>query len=71
MDAVCGQSRIGVEQFFDGRPLTKLAQYQLDRNVWECSVDEALMAPLARAADRAWEAIKEAALIEELGSIRR
>jgi ParB/RepB/Spo0J family partition protein len=33
---------------------------------WERSVDEALMACLARAPDRAWEAIEEAALIEEL-----
>jgi ParB/RepB/Spo0J family partition protein len=33
---------------------------------WARSVDEALMACLARAPDRAWEAIEEAALIEEL-----
>lgn len=33
---------------------------------WERSVDEALMACLARPGDRAWEAIEEAALIEEL-----
>ena len=33
---------------------------------WERSVDEALLACLARAPDRAWEAIEEAALIEEL-----
>jgi ParB family chromosome partitioning protein len=35
-------------------------------DVWERSVDEALMACLARAPDRPWEAIEEAALIEEL-----
>jgi ParB/RepB/Spo0J family partition protein len=33
---------------------------------WERSVDEALLACLARAPDRTWEAIEEAALIEEL-----
>jgi ParB family chromosome partitioning protein len=33
---------------------------------WERSVDEALMLCLARAPDRPWEAIEEAALIEEL-----
>jgi ParB family chromosome partitioning protein len=33
---------------------------------WERSVDEALLACLARAPDRPWEAIEEAALIEEL-----
>jgi len=33
---------------------------------WERSVDEALLACLARGPDRPWEAIEEAALIEEL-----
>jgi ParB family chromosome partitioning protein len=33
---------------------------------WERSVDEALLACLARPGDRAWEAIEEAGLIEEL-----
>jgi ParB family chromosome partitioning protein len=37
-------------------------------DVWQRSVDEALLASLARAAERAWEAIEEAALIAELAS---
>ncbi len=46
-----------------------LQQLGADRiwvNVWERSVDEALLASLARGPERAWEAIEEAALIEEL-----
>ncbi len=35
-------------------------------DVWAHSVDEALLACLARGAERAWEAIEEAALVEEL-----
>ncbi|MGB5614602.1 MAG: ParB N-terminal domain-containing protein [Sedimenticolaceae bacterium] len=35
-------------------------------DAWERSVDEALLACLARGPDRPWEAIEEAALIEEL-----
>jgi ParB-like chromosome segregation protein Spo0J len=35
-------------------------------DAWERSVDEALLACLARGPERAWEAIEEAALIEEL-----
>ena len=35
-------------------------------DVWARSVDEALLAALARGPDRAWEAIEEAGLIEEL-----
>ena len=46
-----------------------LQQLGADRiwvDVWERSVDEALLASLARGPERAWEAIEEAALIEEL-----
>ncbi len=35
-------------------------------DVWEHSVDEALLACLARGPERAWEAIEEAALLQEL-----
>jgi len=35
-------------------------------DVWDRTVDEALLACLARGPERAWEAIEEAALIEEL-----
>ena len=37
-------------------------------DVWARSVDEALLASLARGPERAWEAIEEAALIAELSS---
>jgi ParB family chromosome partitioning protein len=46
-----------------------LQQLGADRiwvDVWARSVDEALLACLARGPERAWEAIEEAALIEEL-----
>ncbi len=46
-----------------------LQQLGADRiwvDVWARSVDEALLASLARGPERAWEAIEEAALIEEL-----
>ena len=46
-----------------------LQQLGADRiwvDVWERSVDEALLASLARGPERTWEAIEEAALIEEL-----
>jgi ParB family chromosome partitioning protein len=46
--------------------LQQLGQDRIWVAAWERSVDEALMACLARAPDRAWEAIEEAALIEEL-----
>ncbi len=51
------------------RRLEALQQLGADRiwvDVWERSVDEALLASLARGPERAWEAIEEAALIEEL-----
>jgi len=46
--------------------LQSLGADRIWADVWERSVDEALMACLARAADRAWEAIEQAGLIEEL-----
>jgi ParB family chromosome partitioning protein len=46
--------------------LQSLGEDRIWADVWERSVDEALMACLGRAADRAWEAIEEAGLIEEL-----
>ena len=46
--------------------LQSLGEDRIWVDVWARSVDEALMAALARAPDRAWEAIEEAALIEEL-----
>ncbi|MEJ2326140.1 MAG: ParB N-terminal domain-containing protein [Chromatiaceae bacterium] len=46
--------------------LQQLGQDRIWVAAWERSVDEALMVCLARAPDRAWEAIEEAALIEEL-----
>jgi ParB/RepB/Spo0J family partition protein len=35
-------------------------------DAWDCSVDEALLLCLARGPERAWQAIEEAALIDEL-----
>jgi ParB/RepB/Spo0J family partition protein len=46
--------------------LQQLGQDRIWVAAWERSVDEALMACLARAPDRPWEAIEEAGLIEEL-----
>ncbi len=46
--------------------LQSLGEDRIWVDAWERSVDEALMACLSRAPDRAWEAIEEAALIEEL-----
>ncbi|MGD8957552.1 MAG: ParB N-terminal domain-containing protein [Chromatiaceae bacterium] len=48
--------------------LQRLGQDQIWVDVWERSVDEALLGCLARGPDRAWEAIEEAALITELSS---
>ncbi len=51
------------------RRLEALQRLGADRiwvDVWARSVDEALLACLARGPERAWEAIEEAALIEEL-----
>ena len=46
--------------------LQRLGQDLIWVDAWERSVDEALLSCLARGPDRAWEAIEEAALIEEL-----
>jgi ParB family chromosome partitioning protein len=46
--------------------LQRLGEDLIWVNVWERSVDEALLGCLARGPDRTWEAIEEAALIEEL-----
>jgi len=46
--------------------LQSLGEDRIWVDAWERSVDEALLACLARAPDRPWEAIEEAALIEEL-----
>ncbi len=46
--------------------LQRLGQDRIWVDVWERSVDEALLASLARGPDRTWEAIEEAALIAEL-----
>jgi ParB family chromosome partitioning protein len=46
--------------------LQSLGQDLIWVDAWERSVDEALLACLARTPDRPWEAIEEAALIEEL-----
>jgi ParB family chromosome partitioning protein len=46
--------------------LQSLGQDLIWVDAWERSVDEALLACLARGPDRPWEAIEEAALIEEL-----
>ncbi|MEA3278222.1 MAG: ParB N-terminal domain-containing protein [Pseudomonadota bacterium] len=46
--------------------LERLGQDRIWTDVWERSVDEALLGCLARGPDRAWEAIEEAALIAEL-----
>lgn len=46
--------------------LERLGEDLIWVDVWERSVDEALLACLARGADRPWEAIEEAALIAEL-----
>jgi len=48
--------------------LQRLGEDQIWVDVWARSVDEALLASLARGPDRAWEAIEEAALIAELSS---
>jgi ParB/RepB/Spo0J family partition protein len=48
--------------------LQRLGADRIWVDVWERSVDEALLAALARAPERAWEAIEEAALIAELSS---
>jgi ParB/RepB/Spo0J family partition protein len=48
--------------------LQRLGEDRIWVDAWERSVDEALMACLARGPDRAWEAIEEAALIAELSS---
>jgi ParB family transcriptional regulator, chromosome partitioning protein len=48
--------------------LQRLGADRIWVDAWEGSVDEALMACLARGPDRAWEAIEEAALIAELSS---
>lgn len=48
--------------------LQRLTQDRIWVDVWERSVDEALLACLARGAERPWEAIEEAALIQELAS---
>jgi ParB-like chromosome segregation protein Spo0J len=46
--------------------LQSLGEDRIWVDAWERSVDEALLACLARGPDRPWEAIEEAALIEEL-----
>jgi ParB family chromosome partitioning protein len=46
--------------------LQRLGEDRIWVDAWARSVDEALLACLARAPDRPWEAIEEAALIEEL-----
>jgi ParB family chromosome partitioning protein len=46
--------------------LQSLGEDRIWVDAWERSVDEALLACLGRAPDRPWEAIEEAALIEEL-----
>jgi ParB/RepB/Spo0J family partition protein len=46
--------------------LQRLGRDRIWVDVWARSVDEALLACLARGPDRPWEAIEEAALIEEL-----
>jgi ParB/RepB/Spo0J family partition protein len=48
--------------------LQRLGADRIWVDVWQLSVDEALLASLARGAERAWEAIEEAALIAELAS---
>jgi ParB/RepB/Spo0J family partition protein len=48
--------------------LQRIGEDRIWVDAWERSVDEALMACLARGPDRAWEAIEEAALIAELSS---
>ena len=46
--------------------LQRLGEDRIWVDTWERSVDEALLACLARGPERPWEAIEEAALIEEL-----
>ena len=46
--------------------LQRLGEDRIWVDAWERSVDEALLACLARGPERPWEAIEEAALIEEL-----
>ncbi|MEA3275646.1 MAG: ParB N-terminal domain-containing protein [Pseudomonadota bacterium] len=46
--------------------LQRLGEDLIWVDVWERSIDEALLASLARGPDRAWEAIEQAALIAEL-----
>ena len=46
--------------------LQRLGADRIWVDVWPRSVDEALLTSLARGAERAWEAIEEAALIAEL-----
>jgi len=48
--------------------LQQLGQDRIWVDVWARSIDEALLAFLARGPDRAWEAIEEAALIAELST---
>ena len=48
--------------------LQRLGQDRIWVDVWARSVDEALLACLARGPERAWEAIEEAALIAELAA---
>jgi ParB/RepB/Spo0J family partition protein len=48
--------------------LQRLGEDRIWVDIWARSVDEALLASLARGPERAWEAIEEAALIEDLAS---
>lgn len=48
--------------------LQRLGADRIWVDVWERSVDEALLTSLSRGPERAWEAIEEAALIAELSS---
>jgi len=68
--AVPEQGKEGHWVLIDGyrrrKALQRLGEDRIWVDAWERSVDEALMAYLAHAPDRAWEAIEEVALIEEL-----
>jgi hypothetical protein len=55
-----------IDGYWRREALQRLGADRIWIDGWERSVDEALLACLARGPDRAWEAIEEAALIAEL-----
>jgi ParB/RepB/Spo0J family partition protein len=65
-DAEDAQRWVLIDGYRRLEALQRLGRDLILAHVWERSVDEALLGCLARGPDRGWEAIEEAALIEEL-----